>query len=128
MKRLGLLALLIGLVVAAVPSVASAGWAGSRYNRSECALHVGKDGRPSLSCQSSFVETDVVTGELTVADASCPSGSRSVRRVQTIEMTWIVFDLYNGPVPLAAFNVGGDEFPVSTRLISSTDTDLGCTT
>jgi hypothetical protein len=128
MRRLGLLAVLIGALISVFPSVASAGWAGSRYDKSECALHVGKDGRPFLSCQSSFVETDVVTGELSVADASCRSGSRLIRRVQTIEMTWIVFDLYSGPAPLAAFNIGGDEFPVSSRLISSADTDLGCTT
>jgi hypothetical protein len=128
MRHLGLLALLIGVLLSVFPSVASAGWAGSRYAQSECVLNVGKNGRPSLGCQSSFVETGVVTSELTVADTSCPSGNRLMRRTQTIEMTWIVFDFYNGPVPLAAFNVGGDEFPVSSRVISSVDTNFGCTT
>ena len=127
MKRMSVAAAIAAVLVFLVfPTSALAGWTGSRYERSECTLNVGHDGRPFLSCQSSFVETDVFTDELTVPDASCPSGQRLIRRVQTVEVTWIVFDFFDGPVPLPQFNFAGDEFPASERLVSTVDTDLGC--
>lgn len=109
-----------------IPGTASAGWAGSRYGHSECTLHAGGSGRPSLTCQSSFLDTYVLVDELNVPDASCPSGQRVVRREQTIEETWIVFDFYSGPVPLDKFNIAGNESPVSSRLVSMVETSLEC--
>jgi hypothetical protein len=129
MKRMGIAAAIAAVVVfLVVPASALAGWAGSRYDQSECTLNVGHDGRPFLYCQTSFVETEVFTDDLTVQDASCPSGQRLIHRVQTVEMTWIVFDYFAGPVPLARFNFAGDEYPTSFRLVSTVETDLGCTT
>jgi hypothetical protein len=49
-----------------------------------------------------------------------------IRRERTVEETWIVFDYYDGPVPLAQFNFAGNEYPYSDRLVSTVDTDLGC--
>jgi hypothetical protein len=61
-----------------------------------------------------------------VADTSCASGQRLVRHEQTIEETWMVFDVFVGPVPLAQFALFGNEFPTSFRLISDVTTTLGC--
>ena len=114
------------LLLLLIPGTASAGWAGSRYDHSECTLQADGGGRPSLTCQSSFLDTFLLVDELNVPDASCPSGQRVVRREQTIEETWIVFDFYNGPGPLARFNIAGNESPVSSRLVSAVETSLGC--
>jgi hypothetical protein len=125
--RVGPFAVVAALAVfLVIPSTASAGWAGSPYERSDCTLSVGHDGRPSLACGKFFVVTEQVTTDLQVADASCPSGFRTIRRVETVETTVHIIDFYDGPVPLAKFNTGGNTSGVP-QVVSTVDTDLGCT-
>jgi hypothetical protein len=117
MKLAFVAALATMLFFVAVPTSALAGWAGSRYEKSECHF-IGVQGNPALACSSSFTTTEVRATDLLVADASCLSGFRAIHRVETVEVTWRVFDFYDGPVPLAKFNAGGDETPsqsVSSR-------------
>jgi hypothetical protein len=106
---------------------ASAGWAGSPYEKSQCTLSVNHNGRPSLYCERTFIEAFQLVDEFTVADLSCPSGQRSMRRVQTFEWLWRSYDFYDGPVPLRQFNFGGNETPAGLeQLISDVTTALGC--
>jgi len=129
MKRLGLLTALAAVVLfLAIPIAANAGWVGSRYEKSDCTLFVHNDGtKPSLYCETYFIgPQEVFTDVLSVPDATCPSGFRLIQEVQTVEVTYFGYDFYIGPVPVAWFNTGGNEFPVSYRLLSTVDTDLGC--
>ena len=125
-KRFGLLASLVTVVVfLAVPTSAIAGWAGSRYEKSEC-THVDLDGRPGLYCETFFMgPNEVFEYQASVPDASCPSGFRLMRVVDTYEVTVFAFDFYDAPVPLFQFNRLGNESP-SLRLISTVEIDLGC--
>jgi len=114
----------VSLLVA--PS-ASAGWAGSRYEKSECTLQVTKSGRPFLFCETTFIVRFSFVDDFTVADSSCPSGERLMRREQTFEETWSGFDFYDGPAPVAQFAFAGNENPISSpRLLSDVTTALGC--
>jgi len=128
-KRIGLLASLATVVVFfAVPTSAIAGWAGSPYEKSECTqMPVGDGGRPGLYCERHFTEEEVRSSVGSVPDSSCPSGFREIEQLQTIEVTWLVYDIFIGPVPLPQFAFAGNEVPVSERLISTTEVDLGCT-
>jgi hypothetical protein len=110
-----------------VAASASAGWAGSAYEKSQCTLSVNQNERPSLYCERTFLDTFQLVDEFTVADSSCPSGERSMRRVQTFEWLWRSYDFYDGPVPLRQFNFGGNETPAGVeQLISEVTTGLGC--
>ena len=106
---------------------ASAGWAGSRYEKSECTFQVNQGGRPGLYCETTFIVRFSFLDEFTVADSSCPSGERTMRREQTFEETWMGFDIYHGPAPIAQFAFAGNESPISSpRLLSDVTTALGC--
>jgi len=106
---------------------ASAGWAGSPYEKSQCTLSVNQNGRPFLYCERTFLDKFQLVEDFTVADSSCPSGERRMRRVQNFEWLWRSYDFYDGPVPLRQFNFGGNETPAGVeQLISEVTTDLGC--
>jgi hypothetical protein len=127
-KRIGLLASLVTVVVLlAIPSSAIAGWAGSRYERSDCTPLVGDGGRPGLYCETLFIgPQEEQSFVVSVADSRCPSGFREIQQLKTFEVTYLGYGYFNGPVPLPKFETLGNEFPVSYRLISTVDIDLGC--
>jgi hypothetical protein len=129
-KRIGLLASLATVVVFfAVPSSAIAGWAGSRYEKSDCTLSTASQGgKPGLYCETYFIgPQEVQSGDLLLMpDDTCPSGVRHVQEMLTLEVTYFGYDFYDGPVPLAKFNTGGDEFPVSSRILSIDHVIAGC--
>ena len=125
MRSAALVSLVAAAVVLVFPAITSAGWAGSPYEKSQCTLFT-QTGRPFLTCERTFTQVVVHTDVFTVADSSCASGQRLMRREQTVEETWRVFDFFDGPVPLAQFIVGGNEVPISSRLISDVTAPLGC--
>ena len=114
------------LIALALPLAASAGWAGSRYDKTECTYT--KETR-SLVCQSTFtVVEENRTDEFAIPDETCPLGTRSIRRTGTFTEPWIVFDFFSGgPVPHEKYHLGGIESPSGPGVWSNfTDTDLGC--
>ncbi len=122
--------IILGLVVAAValalPMAAiGGGWAGSRYDKSECTY--SKDTN-SLYCESTFSVESFMTEDRATPDASCPSGTRVTRRTGWFVEVWRVFDGYTGHAPVRHHNVFGNESPLFDlwHWRSFTDTDLGC--
>jgi hypothetical protein len=108
-------------------TTADAGWAGSRYNHGDCSLSHA-NGRPTLSCRARFTTiTPNVTQEILVADALCANGIRTVRRTGTRVDSFVGYDVYNGPAPLAKFNVFGNETDFRQEWRDLVETDLGCT-
>jgi hypothetical protein len=118
--------LCIAVLVAALPAVAQAGWAGSRYERSDCVLRTAGDGRPALGCGAWFANLFPQTWQLGIDDPACPSGRRTIERDGIMEGTYWGWDSYSGPAPLAKFMIAGNEERHSFRWVSYTDTDLGC--
>jgi hypothetical protein len=106
---------------------ARAGWAGSRYEHSECTLNTAHGVRPSLYCETSVTQVEHnVTEIFGVADETCVSGLRLVQRTGTRITRFRVFDYYDGPVPLASFNFAGDEAGFEFEWVDVVETDLGC--
>lgn len=104
----------------------ASGWAGSRYEQQDC-RHVSNGGKPGLYCERVFVTTFPATRTIGIADETCPSGTRSVSRSGTIEESFKGYDYYDGPVPLAKFEIAGNESDsTDTWIAGYTDTDLGC--
>jgi len=131
------MAIAVGVIAAAstalLPSTAvaaanaNASWAGSPYSRSECQLMLSPGtGRPSLYCTRTYTETAEIEGTAYVGDDTCESGYRVLSVTGTLETLWRVWDLYDGPAPLAKFNVAGNEAPVSETWVRRAETDLGC--
>jgi hypothetical protein len=126
--RLLLVGLPLVLVVAlALPSVASAGWAGSRYERSDCTRTNSDDGRPGLYCERWFTDASPnVVQDAVVADEACPSG-RLERTSGTLLTRYRGWDYYWGPAPLARFAFVGNEDSFSFSWApGAVVTDLGC--
>jgi hypothetical protein len=122
MRTIVLASIVFALVVVVFPTAASAGWGGSPYEKSQCVRQDSGDGRPGLRCERTFTRVRDDTQVFPVADASCPSGQRLVRHEKLVEETWVVFDVFLGPVPDAKFALFGDEYPVSFRVISDVTT------
>ena len=127
MRRAGLSVAIVVIVSATLASSvpAAAEWAGSRYARSDC-KQIRAQGRPGLFCQTWFLSTTQTTETTLFADETCANGLRAVERSGTLETRFRGFDTYAGPVPLAKFNIGGNNVDFIDTWLSYTDTDLGC--
>jgi hypothetical protein len=126
MRRLVLSVMLLGVVALAFPLVASAGgWAGSRYDKSECTYTKESN---LLYCQSTFTVETVKSEQIAIPDETCPSGTRVFQRTGTFVEPWMVFDGFEGHTPHAKGNLFGDEVPLLGQEFwkDFTDTDLGC--
>jgi hypothetical protein len=113
------------LIALAIPLAASAGgWAGSRYDKSECTYTKESN---FLFCQSTFTVENFTTEILSFADETCASGIRRISRTGTFVEPFMVFDSFEGRVPLEKYSIGGNESPTGPGVwVSFTDTDLGC--
>lgn len=127
MRRLGVscavATLVVGMIASAAPG--ASGWAGSRYERSDC-NQIRTASRPGLFCQRWFSSTAQATTTTLFADETCASGLRAVERSGTLETRFRGFDIYAGPSPLAKFNTGGDNLDFVDTWTNYTDTDRGC--
>ncbi len=126
MRRWVLFVVLLGVVALALPLTASAGgWAGSRYDKSECTYTKETN---FLFCQSTFTVETVKTEQIAIPDETCPSGTRVFRRTGTFVEPWMVFDAFAGHTPHSKNNLFGNEVPLLGQEFwkDFTDTDLGC--
>lgn len=121
---LGVVVVVAGTMLVTSASAAS-GWAGSRYAVSDC-RQIDNHGRPGLYCQKLFFSTTQTTQTTLVADESCSSGLRRIDRSGTLQTSFLGFDYYSGPVPLAKFNTGGDNVNFTDTWLIFTDSDRGC--
>lgn len=120
--------LLAAVVAAALTFTATAsagGWAGSRYDKSECTYSKESD---SLYCEGTFTFEEFRTEQMALPDASCPSGTRLIGRTGWFVEIWLGFDGYTGHVPVSKHNTFGNEVPLLglEHWRDYTDTDLGC--
>jgi hypothetical protein len=114
------------LLALALPLAASAGgWAGSRYEKSECTYTKETN---FLFCESTFTVETVKTEQIGLADETCETGTRLISRTGTFVEPWRVFDAFEGRTPHAKNNLFGNEFPLLGQEFwkDFTDTDLGC--
>ena len=121
-----LLGLVVAVVALALPIAASAGgWAGSRYDKTECTYSKETN---SLFCESRFTVETFKTEQIAFPDAACPSGTRVISRTGWFVEPWRVFDGYTGHVPVSKHNTFGDEVPMLGLEFwrDFTDTALGC--
>ena len=126
MVRRVILGLLVAATVLVFPIAGSAGgWAGSRYDKSECTYSKATN---SLFCESTFTVETFTTERMAFPEESCPSGTRGVSRTGWFVEVWRVFDAYTGHTPVRKHNVFGNESPVFglEHWRDFTDTDLGC--
>jgi hypothetical protein len=121
--------LMLGLVLVAaltLSATASAGgWAGSRYEKSDCTYDKAAD---TLFCEAFFSEEQQgVTEFRYLSDASCASGIRVIERTGTLVTTIRVWGVFTGRVPHAKNEDFGDEEPFGeSSWTNFTDVDLGC--
>ena len=126
MRRWVLFVVLLGVVALALPLAASpGGWAGSRYDKSECTYTKETN---FLFCQTTFTVETVTSEQFAIPDETCPSGTRLVRRTGTFVEPWMAFDAYAGHTPHAKWNLFGDSSPLLGQEFwkDFTDTGLGC--
>ena len=125
MRRV-ILGLLVAAIVLAFPIVGSAGgWAGSRYDKSECTYSKAPD---SLFCESTYTVEIFTTERMSFSDESCPNSLRGVSRTGWFVEVFRVFDAYTGHTPVRQHNVFGNTSPLFglEHWRDFTDTDLGC--
>lgn len=113
----------VALAALAFTGAAAAGWAGSRYQKSDCTYNQSTD---RLYCVAKFSNEQYTTETFWVADTSCASGLRSSSRTGWLVTTWTGWDLYTGRVPQAKNNIGGNDEGFTETWHDFTDTDLGC--
>lgn len=122
MKRV-IVATVVLVALMTVGTASAGGWAGSRYEKSDCTYTKETD---LLYCEATFSSETFVTEEFAIPDAGCPSGTRLVRRTGWRVETFLAWDLYSGRTPVRHRNIAGNEgFPDITWR-DFTDVDLGC--
>jgi hypothetical protein len=126
MRKWVLSVVVLAVIALAIPlSAYAGGWAGSRYDKSECTYTKESN---FLFCQTTFTVETVMTAQMAIADEACPSGTRLLRRTGTFVEPWTVFDAFEGHTPHAKWNLFGNEAPLAGQEFwkDFTDTDLGC--
>jgi len=125
MKKAVIVGLVVFVVLAVASTASAGGWAGSRYDKSECTYTKESN---FLYCESTFTVEQFRTEQMAFPDASCLSGTRLVRRTGWFVEVWRVFDGFTGHVPVWRHNLFGNEVPLLglEHWRDYTDTDLGC--
>ena len=125
MRRWVFTALLVVLAMLTVPIDASAGWGNSPYEKSDCTYTKESN---FLFCETIVNHETVKTEQVGIADESCPSGTRLVRRTGTFVEPTLVFDGFEGHTPHAHRNLFGNDVPLLGQEFwkEFTDTDGGC--
>jgi len=127
MRKWVLSVVALALIALGIPLLASAGgWAGSRYDKSECTYTKETN---FLLCQTTFTVETVTTEQFGIADEACPiTGTRLVRRTGTFVEPWMVFDAFQGHTPHEKRRLFGQSEPLIGQEFwkDFTDTDLGC--
>ena len=125
MRKWALSVVVLAGIALAIPLLASAGWAGSIYDRSECRYTKASN---VLYCETTRRFANRMTEQMAIPDAACPSGTTLVSRRGTFVEVWRVFDAYAGRTPQRRNNLFGDDVPLLDRWHwqTFTDTPLGC--
>jgi hypothetical protein len=125
MRRWVFTALPLALALLAFPLAASAGWGNSPYDKHDCTYTKETN---ILFCETTILFETVKTEQMGIADESCPSGTRLVRRTGTYVEPRRVFDTYEGRTPHENRMLFGNDVPLFGQEFwrDFTDVDLGC--
>jgi hypothetical protein len=125
MRRWVFTALLLVLAMLTFPLAAGAGWGNSRYDKSDCTYTKETN---VLFCETTIMFEIVKTEQMGIADESCPSGTRLVRRTGTYVEPTRVFHYYQGRTPHEnRILLWDDETLVGQEFWTDfTDVDIGC--
>jgi hypothetical protein len=109
----------------AFPLAASAGWGNSAYDKDDCTYTKETN---LLYCEGTILFETVKTEQMAIADASCSTGTRLIRRTGTYVEPTRVFDAYEGRTPHANRILFGNDVPLFGQEFwkDFTDVDLGC--
>jgi len=124
MSKRALVALAAAIGLLAITGTASAGgWAGSRYDKSDCTYSRDND---TLFCEARFTTEELATEQFGVFDETCPSSIRIFERSGVRVTTFRGWGVFAGRTPVRHKEIAGDEDSFEFSWRSFTDRDLGC--
>lgn len=127
MRRWVFTALLLCLLALAFPlAVSAGGWAGSRYDKSECTYTKATN---VLYCETIVTTETFMTAVMSIDDGSCPTGAlHQISRTGTFVEPQRSFEWFAGRTPHQRYMFAGNEEPLfgQEHWEDFTDTDLGC--
>ena len=122
MKKL-MVATVLLLALTSVGAASAGGWAGSRYDKSDCTYSKESN---ILYCEATFSHEGFATEDHAIADERCPNGLRLIRRTGWRTETWVGWDLYTGRTPVRHHSIAGNEGSPEVSWRDFVDVDLGC--